>query len=384
MARRSREDSRRTDARSYVWAVLLSCLLAACLSVPGIERLAEQQRQAWDKDKGPTVPHDTFPADCSICHKGDNWHTLRDDFSFDHAKETGVALKGAHKFAQCLRCHNDRGPVSQFSARGCAGCHEDFHRGRLGNECERCHNEMNWNPQGQLAAHARTRFPLIGAHIGVACWSCHPNAQSGQFVGLDTRCESCHTDDLARAKSPDHIAAGFVSDCQRCHRATAWDGSGFIHPRFALTGAHMGLDCNRCHTTPGNFAGLSSSCVSCHEDDRQRAREPDHLAQNFSTKCDDCHSTISWEGARFNHAGITTNCASCHQDDFNRTTNPNHVAQNFSTKCEDCHNTNTWQGARFNHTGITNNCQQCHLTDYNNTTHAARGFPTTCESWGSI
>ena len=29
MARRSREDSRRTDARSYVWAVLLSCLLAA-------------------------------------------------------------------------------------------------------------------------------------------------------------------------------------------------------------------------------------------------------------------------------------------------------------------------------------------------------------------
>ena len=32
-----------------------------------------------------------------------------------------VALRGAHAQAGCLLCHNDRGPVQQFAARGCGG-----------------------------------------------------------------------------------------------------------------------------------------------------------------------------------------------------------------------------------------------------------------------
>ena len=81
--------------------------------------------QGWDEKLGPVIPHDSFPADCALCHRGSDWHTLKDDFVFDHAKQTGVALHGAHVDAACLLCHNDRGPVSHYAAQGCAGCHAD-------------------------------------------------------------------------------------------------------------------------------------------------------------------------------------------------------------------------------------------------------------------
>jgi hypothetical protein len=86
-------------------------------------------QQDWDKRRGPVVPHDDFPKDCALCHLGGSWSRIREDFAFDHEKETGVALRGAHARAECLRCHNDRGPVGIFAERGCQGCHEDVHRG---------------------------------------------------------------------------------------------------------------------------------------------------------------------------------------------------------------------------------------------------------------
>ena len=46
-------------------------------------------RHGWDKSLGPVVPHDTFPDDCSLCHTGSDWHTLRADFAFDHEARTG-------------------------------------------------------------------------------------------------------------------------------------------------------------------------------------------------------------------------------------------------------------------------------------------------------
>lgn len=82
-------------------------------------------RQGWSEEWGPIVPHETFPGDCSICHVPDRWDVLKEDFAFDHEKETGHPLTGAHGRAACLRCHNDRGPVAAYAARGCAGCHVD-------------------------------------------------------------------------------------------------------------------------------------------------------------------------------------------------------------------------------------------------------------------
>lgn len=159
----------------------------------------------WWAERGPVVPHATFPASCDLCHAGDDWTTLRDDFEFDHLARTGVELEGAHARAECLRCHNDRGPVTAFAARGCKGCHEDVHEGMQGERCDTCHVPTNWGVVGAIGDHARTRFPLVGAHATTSCRRCHEGIEAGILGPLDVECISCHQADLARASVPDHI-----------------------------------------------------------------------------------------------------------------------------------------------------------------------------------
>lgn len=358
--------------------------------------LVPTPRQGWNRSMGPVVPHDKFPADCSLCHTGNNWSTIRKDFSFDHEKQTGLALVGAHANVQCLMCHNDRGSAAKFASRGCAGCHVDVHRGQLGHTCADCHNERSWEPIAAIARHNRTRFPLVGAHAATACFACHPGAQVGNFKGADTRCLTCHRADLARATSPPHTTAQFTQDCQKCHSPTGWKPAAFNHPaRFPLVGGHAGVACNVCHKG-GVFTGLSTDCASCHLTDYQRTTDPNHAASGFGTDCRSCHNTTTWLNAKFahpaafpltgGHGGIAcsachkngtytalpTDCASCHLADFQKTTNPNHTAAGFGTQCATCHTTQTWAGATFNHTAFPLTgphnlaCNQCH-TDPNNT-----------------
>ena len=192
-------------------------LVAACaLTHPGV---VDQHR--WWAKLGPVLPHDTFPADCGLCHEGSGWHELRDDFSFDHEAETGVKLSGAHARATCILCHNDRGPVAVFQSQGCAGCHEDIHQGDLGPDCTRCHQQETWYASGMVAMHNRTRFPLVGVHAVTSCRACHPGYQVGNFRPVDTDCLTCHVSDLARTTN--HVGLGWVDRCDRCHMPTTWN-----------------------------------------------------------------------------------------------------------------------------------------------------------------
>ncbi|MBL8861657.1 MAG: hypothetical protein JNK02_06555 [Planctomycetes bacterium] len=354
----------RTHAAVAALALALLCLACAAGSAGGAQSVA---RQAWRKARGPVVPHDTFPRDCSLCHVGSSWNEIRDDFAFDHAAETGVPLAGAHQAAECLRCHNDRGPVAVFAARGCGGCHEDVHLGRLGNACTVCHDEAagDWRPGGPVAEHAKTRFPLVGAHASTACWACHPGAQVGNFVQASTRCVDCHAADLAGANEPDHARQGWTDNCERCHLPTSWSQAGFEHGFFPLQGGHRGLACSACHVGR-DFGGLDPTCYACHQDDYRGAR--DHVTQNFPTDCTLCHTIARWEGARFDHRGIVSGCAACHLDDYQAARRPDHAGNGFPTSCEQCHTTKTWGDGQFSHpqfpitSGAHRNltCQQCH------------------------
>jgi hypothetical protein len=382
--------------------------------------------QGWRPDRGPVVPHDTFPADCSLCHVTGDWHTLKEDFSFDHEKETGVALEGAHKNAECLLCHNDRGPAGMFASRGCGGCHEDPHRGKMGDTCDACHQSIDWAPVAPVARHAETRFPLIGAHAVVACYACHPGATVGNFERLETDCLNCHRDDYARADEPDHQALGWT-DCADCHLPTAFSDVRFAHTEvFPLSGAHAALDCRECHTS-GSFGGLDRDCASCHRTDYDRTTDPNHATAGFSLDCRECHNTMTFDRARFDHngfpltgahrglscekchqggvySGTPSDCYSCHRADYDGTNDPNHAASNFSTDCTSCHSRTSWRPATFDHsrfpltgahkgvsceschqggvyTGTPSNCVDCHTGDYNRTTdpnHLAAGFPLDC------
>jgi hypothetical protein len=318
--------------RAAAGAVLAGlALLLACVS----DR--EVPVHGWWKDRGPIVRHDSFPENCSLCHKGQSWTELVEDFEFDHEGETGQALLGAHARAKCLRCHNDRGPVQLFARRGCAGCHEDVHRGQIGADCARCHGEENWSPEGQIAEHRRTRFPLTGAHAAAPCWRCHVNAQSGEFSQLDVRCVSCHRAELALAQDPDHAALFWTQDCERCHLPTTWGGAGFRHDVFAF------------------------GCVTCHLEDYQSALDPPHTRDSFPSACQLCHLNESWRPAEFDHPWPRLLihefffCVECHQRPGNFT----------YYSCTHCH----WHGrsnSAQHHEGVrgyvweNTQCVACH------------------------
>jgi len=252
-------------------ATLAASVLYACVTDRDVPI------HGWWSERGPVVRHDTFPADCSLCHEGSTWTELVEGFEWDHEAETGYALVGAHAEAKCLRCHNDRGPVQIFERQGCGGCHEDVHRGLLGAGCQDCHGESDWQAQGPIAEHRRTRFPLTGAHLVTPCWRCHQGAERGEFSLEDVRCEACHQEDLAQAVDPDHHALGWEQDCERCHLPTTWDGAGFRH--FALL----------------------SGCESCHLDDYRSATQPIHTPDAFPLGCQWCHYNDAWQPAELDH-----------------------------------------------------------------------------------
>jgi hypothetical protein len=213
--------------RNALLAFAALCMAGACLT----QDLGRGPQHGWWDGLGPVMPHDTFPADCQLCHEGQDWQSLRDDFSFDHYRETGVRLDGAHEEARCLRCHNDRGPAVVFDAQGCAGCHEDIHTGDLGQDCQTCHTQQNWRPFGQVSLHSRTRFPLVGAHAVTSCRRCHPGAEVGHFVPTDNQCLTCHQADFAIAINPNHALLGWTYDCNRCHMPTTWQQAE-VDPNF--------------------------------------------------------------------------------------------------------------------------------------------------------
>jgi len=405
--------------RTVSWIALLSGLV-----VGGCQLLVPQNN--WSKKWGPLVPHTKFPGDCSICHVPERWDKLHDDFKFNHEKETGYRLEGSHTAAACLRCHNDRGPVQAYVARGCSGCHVDPHASTLGLDCERCHSQISWEPTGLIAEHARTRFPLMGVHSIATCESCHEGAAAGQFRGAPTQCEICHQDQLALATSPNHAANGWTSDCQKCHQPAGWQGAFVSHNFFPLSGGHAGLDCAQCHVGE-IFTGLSQDCYTCHSANFQSA--PGHVANNYSHDCTECHGNSGWTPATFDHSffpltgehasldcsqchiggvysGLSQDCYSCHSANFQSA--PNHVAGNYSHNCEECHSTTAWLPAAFDHSsfaltgghagldclqchaggiysGLSTDCYSCHAANYQAAPdHVSLNFSHDCAQCHSV
>jgi hypothetical protein len=250
----------------------------------------------------------------------------------------------------------------------------------MGPECDTCHTPESWtNRREAFRLHFRTRFPLLGAHAGLDCESCHRGAQPREFTGLTPECVGCHLPDYQTADNPDHDRLGFSQRCEDCHSPASrtWQGgtfgANFPHPAtFPLTGAHNQVSCSECHVN-SQFAGTPRQCVACHRDDYDRTTDPNHPAAGFPTTCDDCHSTNEWPGATVDHnltrfpltgahvgldcarchvggrfAGTSTECFSCHEDDYNRA-QPDHRGSGFPTSCQNCHGTNQWPGATFNH-----------------------------------
>ena len=300
----------------------------------------------------------------------------------------------------------------------CADCHnEDFasasnpNHALLGvsNDCAICHStQPGWSP-ASFPIHDEY-YVLAGAHAALAndCASCH----GGDYTMTPNTCAGCHTDDYNSTTDPNHQTAGYSTDCATCHSQNAWQPVNFDHnaTNFPLTGAHISVDCNLCHSN-GN-AGTSTVCADCHGADFVQSSNPNHTALGLSNDCATCHTTDpGWSPASFPvhdeyyvlagahiarandcascHNGdytMTPNtCAGCHTDDYNSTTDPNHQTAGYSTDCATCHSQNAWQPANFDHnntnfplTGAhtTTDCQSCHADGFSGTSHICKDCHT--------
>ena len=264
--------------------------------------------------------HETggFPTDCMMCHTEDDWSPAL----FDH-NLTEFPLTGAHTVVICEDCH-DNGQYVAIPTE-CFSCHEgDFNAtedpnhvaNNFNQDCTECHTTDAWSPA--TFDHNNTQFPLTGAHIPLECLACHDQG----YTNTPLECYACHEDDYVSVLDPNHVVNNFNQDCTECHNTSDWGDVLFDHNNtgFPLTGAHVPLNCIECHDQ--GYTNTPTACFSCHEDDFNSVQDPNHVANNFSHECLDCHNTSDWDDVLFDHnntgfpltgAHVPLNCIECHE-----------------------------------------------------------------------
>lgn len=313
-------------------------------------REASHQCSVCHKDD---EPHQGRLGDkCTDCHSESGWKKTE----FDHAK-TRFALTGAHENVNCNNCHADR--RFKETPRACYACHEinDVHGGRMGQQCDKCHEISKWNKPKFNHDHD-TKFPLTGKHDTASCDGCH---KSNPFESKPkTACTSCHEkDDEHKGRRGDR--------CQDCHTPQGWAKTTFNHAttRFPLRNSHATVACSSCHKGVLYEDKLSLNCVSCHKkNDPHKNQEGDACEKCHSDKgwrvevafshdltrfpltglhaitpCAECHLTTSFQEAE-------TQCAACHKKD-----DPH--GQALGRNCDRCHTPNGWRVWNFDHTKET-------------------------------
>jgi hypothetical protein len=147
-----------------------------------------------------------------------------------------------------------------------------------------------------LFDHSKTIFPLTGAHVSVACATCHVNKV---YAGLPTSCGNavCHLKDYNATTNPAHASAGFPLDCTTCHTTTAWSPSTFAHdPYFPISaGSHHAPGrwtlCADCHPSATDFSQFA--CITCHAHQPQSSVDGEHSGVSGysynSAACYRCH-----------------------------------------------------------------------------------------------
>lgn len=217
----------------------------------------------------------SFGRTCLDCHDGVD----RFGKNFDH-RLFSFQLTGKHAELDCAQCHiNARGLADLAAApQDCYICHhqDDAHGGQFGTDCAACHNPSDWKDAD--FDHSLSNFPLTGAHVNVACESCHAG---GQFRGLDTACIGCHAE-------PVFHAGLFAADCAGCHSTTSWSPAAFNEQHTFPLNHGDAATCATCHP-----AGLIDyTCYGCHEHNEAEVRSK-HLDEGMSNfqNCMECHPT---------------------------------------------------------------------------------------------
>ena len=326
----------------------------------------------------------TSADQCRTCHSDHKGRGAQiiwlDKDHFDHDL-TDYRLKGGHRKVLCNDCHATKEKYRDAPSK-CIDCHEkkDAHNGKLGKECENCHQPDAWG--SDQFDHDKTKFKLRFSHQSVACNLCHVD---NRYKKTPQQCVSCHAiKDVHKGR--------FGADCKQCHNEKKWSQSRFDHNKdtdYLIKGRHKTVACNACHSTrkrQSKRATKVRQCYDCHKlDDVHKNRN--------GKQCEQCHAEDSWTNSRFDHDAKTdfplkgahkkASCESCHQKDIRGKKTSMacyschkhqdvHKGQEGKT-CDRCHNDSTWwlEDVRYDHDlsdypllgqHAVVSCESCHLS----------------------
>jgi hypothetical protein len=314
---------------------------------------------------------------CIECHGQTTWNEL---IGFDHNR-TRYRLTGLHRRQTCASCHpttTSTPGVPQVKYTNlrfsrCTSCHQDIHRGAMGENCTSCHNTAGWSDLDRVALenrfdHEITGYSLVDAHGTLSCSDCHDpthaNRDGLQLTYPDgsledaypapfaETCVSCHLDyhDGVFQESQGGI------ECEICHSQTEWLPANYDitrhnrEARFELLGAHVVIPCQSCHNSssaeaaPPRFRFESDECSYCHQAD-----DP-HSSQFVGMRCTECHDTESFAIESFDHSATNypldgahreVACIDCHRLATDAGGLTYRVYKPLGMACIDCHGGST-------------------------------------------
>lgn len=331
-------------------------------------------------------------AACVDCHPATHASFAGSEALLTKAQHaaSGFALDPPHDQLACEACHAKAHAKFREAYPGrkpddCAACHADPHAGQFAKGpftakgCLACHDRHRFEPSTfDLAAHAKTAFPLTDSHAAVPCARCHADTQPvpGQpgktarvFHGTQSACKACHPDAhqgffdrpglLARAER--------ANGCAACHGSATFSAvASFDHAArtgFALEGAHARAGCETCHVPLAKpdasdrrfgraVVGVTpASCHVCHADLHRGAFDRPGAPASVEGRvdCARCHTTDSFKNTkeRFDHALWTgyaldgahakLECASCHESSRPAGAAARTLAPAKGTDCAACH-----------------------------------------------
>ena len=303
---------------------------------------------------------------------------------------------------QCVKCHVGGAGRGKEQMTGlCSSCHKEIawlverSRGLHGRvrqqRCAECHPDhagkdfalISWPDGGapERFDHARAGWPLEGRHAQQQCADCHEAtfrvsqaARLSQrvapylgWVGLETRCTSCHEDAHRGALD---------KNCVKCHDIEHWKPAPrFDHDKtsYPLTGAHGTVKCADCHSSPRlqlasdargapipRYRPLEhQQCSACHADPHQG---------KLGAGCDRCHTTASFH---------TVNRTSF---DHDRTRYPLR-GRHAQVSCEKCHD---FSGGQVSRNPPFATCTACHTPDPHAGTATLAGRVVDCASCHTV
>jgi hypothetical protein len=281
--------------------------------------------------------------------------------------------------------------------QSCGTCHEDPHKGAMGNACASCHGQESWD-RLHSEGHEK-RLALVGGHGDIECRACH--AQGDPIHSLEAigagrdlfprDCEHCH-DSPHQEEFTDGVAALVAKTpgaaCVSCHLpehiAFRDEGLSRMPPAhhacsgFPLAAPHDKARCDECHKPAGKtfaerYPGRGAdACKACHEDVHEGQFDEGPFA---AAGCVGCHDRLHWEPHAFDaekharaalpltgrHAQIE--CGECHEVPAE---NRPRTFRGTPARCESCHE-DAHQGyfARFEAElaqAKPGSCGQCHET----------------------